>query len=452
VLRIPLYGDPGVPDPALASTPSATLLASLLYSGLVKFGPDMHVIPEVAASIPTISNDGKTYTFTIRRDARFGDGHHCTAYDVAYSLARALRPEIHSEVARRYLGGIKGAGAVLNGYASALSGVRVIDRLTVRIRLTHPDTQFLEKLALPVASIVNPRVLKMRQPRTWVGKPLGTGAWDLVGRHPNGTLELVPRSHPYSGSVQVKSLLLVPVRSQATALDLYKKGALDVVRVPADQYSTLSSHADFHDSSSLDAYYALPQSADGELLASHLDREKLIQKLTPVLSSMSTIVPPAVPDYDGSPPTLYDQTQETSTADPTATMGFSDPVDWSLLRLRDALSFQWGSARHEQHSVRLIHAHSPLPDPLVWLRLVFGQTKSLWYRRLLAHNSRLTNDPVSRMNGYSRAENWALAKGLIIPLASGNIAYLIKPYVQNLQVSPLGLMPENNTWSFVSIT
>lgn len=453
VLRIPLYGDPGAPDPALASTPSARIVASLLYSGLVKFGPDMHVIPELAASIPTISNDGKTYTFTIRRDARFGDGHHCTAYDVAYSLARALNPRIHSPIARRYLGGIKGAESVLKGHASTLSGVRVIDRLTLRIRLMHPDAQFLEKLALPVAFVVNRRVFRLPGPRDWVRKPLGTGAWTLIARHPNGDLEFTPRAHSYGGSVQVKSLLLVPVRSEAAALDLYKKGALDVALVPSDQYSTLSIRPDFHDSAALDGYYALPQSANGKLLAAHLDRGKLVQNLTPALSAMSTIVPPSVPDYDGSPPTLDGQSGGTATSlDPTATVGLGAPGDWALARLREALSSQWGSTLRERDPVRLIHAQSPLPDPLVWLRLVFSQTNSLWYRRLLTHNSRLTNDPVSRMNGYSRAENWALARGLIIPLASGNIAYLIKPYVQNLQVTPLGIMPENNAWGFVSLT
>src|SRR5437764_9728988 len=73
-IRIPIYGGIHVPDPANATTVSDIFVDSLLYSGLVKFSPDLHVIPELAVSIPTISSSGLSYTFTIRRDARFADG------------------------------------------------------------------------------------------------------------------------------------------------------------------------------------------------------------------------------------------------------------------------------------------------------------------------------------------------------------------------------------------
>src|SRR5579884_2886421 len=95
ILRLPLYSAVRSLDPA-AATSSTLLIDSLLYSGLVKFSPDLHIIPELAVSIPTISSNGRTYTFTIRQDARFADGIRCTAADVVYSLSRALRPGIGS--------------------------------------------------------------------------------------------------------------------------------------------------------------------------------------------------------------------------------------------------------------------------------------------------------------------------------------------------------------------
>jgi hypothetical protein len=56
------------------------------------------------------------------------------------------------------------------------------------------------------------------------------------------------------------------------------------------------------------------------------------------------------------------------------------------------------------------------------------------------------------MSGYSDVENWALSKGLIIPLATGTLGYLTKSAVQGLDVTATGLMPDNNNWSSVSIT
>jgi hypothetical protein len=56
------------------------------------------------------------------------------------------------------------------------------------------------------------------------------------------------------------------------------------------------------------------------------------------------------------------------------------------------------------------------------------------------------------MSIYSQSENWAIAHGLVIPLASGNVGYLVKPSVQNLLVTPLGPMPENDNWSLVTLS
>ena len=63
-----------------------------------------------------------------------------------------------------------------------------------------------------------------------------------------------------------------------------------------------------------------------------------------------------------------------------------------------------------------------------------------------------TGDPVTRMDTFNQMERWALAKGLIIPLASGTESYLIKPSVQSLQVTPFGIMPDNNNWAVAGVT
>jgi ABC-type transport system substrate-binding protein len=450
-LRLPFFGAAGIPDPALVSTPSQMFLASLLYSGLVKFSPDLHVIPELAISIPTISNDGRTYTFTVRSDARFAGGRRCTANDVAYSLARALSPGLDSPIARRYLGNIVGAGAVEAGRARRLSGVRVIHRLTLRIRLMQPDADFLEKLATPVAFVVDRRVAGTRPIPARSVRPAGTGPWMVTRRDRNGTLELRRRPHFYGSAMQVKTLVLVPVRAAAAELDLYRKGDLDVASVLAEQIGRLSSHSDFHQAEALDAFYALPRGSGAVALTSNLDRARLIQDATPALTALASIVPPAVPDYISSVPTLDPGSSAANL--PRVSLQVAAPRDFALGALSRALYRQWPAAgRGRGTRVRLIHASSLLPDPAVWLRLALSQTRSRWYRSILRRSMELTNDPVTRMSSYSRLENWAIEKALIIPLASSNVAYLIKPRVQGLQVTPVGIMPANDTWTSVSVT
>jgi ABC-type oligopeptide transport system substrate-binding subunit len=92
-----------------------------------------------------------------------------------------------------------------------------------------------------------------------------------------------------------------------------------------------------------------------------------------------------------------------------------------------------------------------LPDPERWLSLA-APIAPHWYPMEVSQAQALTNDPVSRMSTYSQAENWVLQRGLIIPLASGNLGYLVKPAVQSLEMTPAGPMPRNNNWSLVGVS
>jgi ABC-type transport system substrate-binding protein len=94
-----------------------------------------------------VTNDGRTYTFTLRRTFRFSSGDRVTSANFAWSINRALRPEMQSPWAP-YFHEIVGADAVLAGQATTARGVTADgDRLV--IRLTHAVPDFLHRLTLP---------------------------------------------------------------------------------------------------------------------------------------------------------------------------------------------------------------------------------------------------------------------------------------------------------------
>jgi ABC-type transport system substrate-binding protein len=449
-LRLPLYGSVRTVDPALAASAQDIEVASLLYSGLMKFSPDMHVVPELAVSIPTISNNGRLYTFTIRRDAHFADGAPCRATDVAYSIARALH--IDTPIDRRMLGGIVGATEVENGASDAVSGVRVVNRLTLQIRLRKPDADFLQKLAFPVSWVVDRRVVGLSPLRRWPGRPTGTGPFLVSRTQPGGSITLAPRPHFYGSPLALRRLDLVPVRDAAASLPLYRKDSVDVAAVPPPSVPGYAGHSDFHQSNGLDAYYVEAPPADAPALSAALNRARLIQGLQPSLIALTAVVPPAVPDY-------VPATSPQSTADPGAGAAMhlqvAAPRGVTGQRLRDALLREWRAIRVPDATptrVRVVHATDLLPTPDVWLKRLASRTSSPWYRYELREAGQLTNDPVARMGIYQVCEEWALGHGLVIPIASGTVSYLIKPSVQDLQVTPLGIMPDNNSWQAVSVT
>jgi hypothetical protein len=312
----------------------------------------------------------------------------------------------------------------------------------LRIRLAQPDADFLQKLAFPAASVVEQRA-------HGAGLPAGTGPWRLAGRNRDGSLTLLPRPHYFGGKLHLKSLLLIPVSGDPRALDLYRRGELDAARVSPARYPSLSTRPDFSGSDGLDAYYAVPEGASLLPLAVAIDRARVVARVGPSLTSLDAIVPPAVPDYVSSPPSLGGEEGERLPALAVQVVPRSDPVAQALGR---ALSASAGQQGTDPLHVRLIHARYLLPDPGLWLRLVLPETHSRWFRSLLPAADRLSNDPVTRMDAYSRLETWALERGLIVPLATASVNYVIKPAVQNLEVTPAGLMPENGSWATVSVT
>ena len=79
-----------------------------IYSGLMKLDNNLNPVPDIAASMPTVSSDGLTYTFHLRTDVKFSDGTPVTADDFQYSWNRAANPSTNSPTAAPTLGILSG--------------------------------------------------------------------------------------------------------------------------------------------------------------------------------------------------------------------------------------------------------------------------------------------------------------------------------------------------------
>ena len=104
------------------------------------------LVPEVARGMPRVTRNGRTYTFTVRRDFRFSDGSRVTPRSFVRAIERALHPKMQSPAAN-FVGDIVGAGAVQSGKRTTPSGVVVQgDRLTITLRRPAPD--FMSRIAM----------------------------------------------------------------------------------------------------------------------------------------------------------------------------------------------------------------------------------------------------------------------------------------------------------------
>ena len=90
-----IVGSPRFINPLLAISDADQDLTKLVYAGLLKPTPEGDFIPDLASTWE-VSDDGRTYTATIREDAVFQDGNPVTAEDVVFTVSKAQDPALKS--------------------------------------------------------------------------------------------------------------------------------------------------------------------------------------------------------------------------------------------------------------------------------------------------------------------------------------------------------------------
>ena len=201
IFRIYIYQGAGLDhvDPALSFSPVGWALIDTFCARLLTYpdrpGPaGFKTVPEVALAQPSVSRDGRTFTFTLRTDFRFSDGKPVRADAFARAINRTLDPGMHSPGAM-HTRDIVGAGEVLAGRARAARGVVARGR-TLTVRLTHPAPDFPARLTLPYFCAVPPNM-----PADPEGERVFAGAGPYhVTTYVPGERVVIRRNRFYGGS------------------------------------------------------------------------------------------------------------------------------------------------------------------------------------------------------------------------------------------------------------
>jgi len=140
--------EPDSLDPQLARMDSALTILRDAYEGLTAVAADGGVAAGAAESW-NISDDGLTYTFTLRPAARWSNGDPLTADDFIAAWRRLVDPATASQYAQM-LAPVAGARAVLAGTAPATTlAAEAMDERRLRVRLEAPTAYFLALLSHP---------------------------------------------------------------------------------------------------------------------------------------------------------------------------------------------------------------------------------------------------------------------------------------------------------------
>jgi peptide/nickel transport system substrate-binding protein len=197
-LRLTADSSFGTIDPQVNYQSKAAQVFYVVYDQLVTIArvnddPGTQLVPDLAAAMPTVSADGKTYVFDLRTGIKFSDGRVLTTADVVASFVRLFKVQ-NPNAGSWYNIIVGGDDCVVHPDACMLSQGVIGDEAahTVTFHLTHADSEFLYKLSFPFASI-----LPADTPTHDLGTTPapGTGAYRIESYDP--TRRLVLSRNPY---------------------------------------------------------------------------------------------------------------------------------------------------------------------------------------------------------------------------------------------------------------
>lgn len=194
-------------NPILPEGSAAASADRLIFSGLTRFDTNGNLQPDLATSW-TISADGKTYTFKLRKGVTWHDNVPFTSQDVAFTLAAIQNPDTRSPL------------------SASWQGVKVTapDESTVVFTLPKPYTPFINATTvglLPRHLLENtePSALRVSQ---FNQHPVGTGPYKLqTFDSAGGEIGLAKNDHYYLGNPLITTIDLRLYESNTKAFEAY---------------------------------------------------------------------------------------------------------------------------------------------------------------------------------------------------------------------------------------
>ena len=481
-----LWADPPTLDPHLTSDTTSAALVVEIFSGLVSFNPDLELVPDIASRWD-ISDDGLTYTFHLRPEAKFHDGKPVTAHDFKWSFERAVSPDLGSPVAETYLGDIVGVKDVLDGIATEISGVKVIDDHTLQVTIDKPKAYFLAKMAYHTAFVVDQANVEAGG-RNWTDNPNGTGAFKLKEYRIGERIVFERNADYYLEPAHLDQVVMNLAGGQAMAMyendeiDLTGVGLFDLERVqdpneplnkeyvvvpPGFSVTYIGFNTNLPPFDDLNFRQALNHAVDKELIAT----EVLAGLRVPAYG----ILPPGFPGYNPDlqglkyDPELAQQLLETSrystpdsydriivTVPGTGgTIGLDLEVIIEMWRQTlgvevEIQQVEWATYLEDLNQQKFqafagLGWSADYPDPQDFLDVLFHSQSEINHGAYsntqlddILEEARVEPDVPARMALYNQAEEMIVEDAAWVPLwFTGERHALVKPHIKDYKLTPM---------------
>lgn len=220
-----VIGTPHLANPLFAISEADKDIVSLVYAGLMKVESDGRLVPELAKDY-TVSEDGKTYTFTLRDGITFHDGEPVTADDIEFTIRKAVDPAVKSPKRANWEG----------------VTVAVPNPQQIVFTLKQPYAAFLESTTLGILpkhlwKVLDPEQFAFSQ---YNAQPVGAGPYkvDTITKNNLGvptSYSFTPFSQYTLGEPLISKIIFTFYPSEEAAIEGYDIGEIEALNTLTPQ-------------------------------------------------------------------------------------------------------------------------------------------------------------------------------------------------------------------------
>lgn len=483
-------------NPQISSSgPTFVASSQTLYNRLINFDPQKNTpIPSLATGW-TISADGKTYTFTLRRGVKFNSNKFFSptrdfnADDVIFSVLRQKDP------ANPYHQVSGGNYEYFHdvGFDTLIKEVKKLDDYRVQFVLTQPDAAFLAAWGMDFTSILSAEyaqaMLKKGTPEyvdTW---PVGTGPYVLQQYKTDAQIRYLANPHYWDGEVLTRHLIFSITPGAETRLAKLQTNECQIIPAPSPvQFKVIRDNKDLalHDVAALNvgylAFNTQKKPFDNVLVRQALnyatDKKAIINAVFMGSGSVAkSPLPPnmlgyseSLPDYDYDIEKAKKLLMQAGVREGTEVTLWSMPVqrpynpnsrriaemiqsDWAKVGIKAKIvTFEWGEylagVRRGEHDSALYGWMSDNGDPDNFAATLLGcdsiksgSNAARWCNAAYdkrVKQAQLTSDPAVRARLYQQAQTIFYQQAPWIALANGKTFFATRSNVSGYSVSLMG--------------
>ncbi len=220
-----LAGEVSILNPILSTDTTSSAVEGAMFTGMTKINEQLEVVPDLAKSWK-VSKDGKIWTFYLRNDVKWHDGHKFTAHDVVFTFNSILNPKVNS---------VRRSDYIIDGQPIRF---KALNNYTVQAILPKPFAPFLVRSGM---SIIPKHILQGVDLNTakFNRRPIGTGPFKFKKWVTGDHITLVRNNNYYLGKPKLAEIVYKIIPNANAILVALEAGEVDEAGIPPKDYTRM---------------------------------------------------------------------------------------------------------------------------------------------------------------------------------------------------------------------